>query len=160
MTAMMDRPTVVFRVMTLNDAAEITRDLLHEHGLGDTWRFKFTNAKRTAGICSYRDKTIGLSRYLLARRPYEESLNTITHEIAHALVGGMHGHDAAWQRKHRELGGDGKRCFEHTDLDAPWIGTCGHGKQFARYRRPKTLVGWRCNCRGKVRTAVEWVHNR
>ncbi|AGK87556.1 SprT-like protein [Mycobacterium phage HINdeR] len=158
MTAMMDRP-VVFRVMPLADAREITERLMQEHGLKG-WTFKFTNAKRTAGICIYRDKTIGLSRYLLAQRPYEESLNTITHEIAHALVGGMHGHDAAWQRKHRELGGDGKRCFEHTDLDAPWIGTCGHGKQFARYRRPKTLVGWRCNCRGKVRTAVEWVHNR
>ncbi|USL89207.1 SprT-like protease [Mycobacterium phage Poompha] len=154
MTAMLTR------TMTATQARELTQDLLHEHGLKG-WAFKFDNAKRRAGQCSYSARTISLSRHLLAQRSYEDTLNTITHEVAHALVGAGHGHDQVWARKHRELGGDGRRCFEMEGVDptAPWVGTCGHGKQFARYRQPKRLEGWRCRCR-QGSSPVVWERKR
>ncbi|AVO22476.1 SprT-like protease [Mycobacterium phage KittenMittens] len=154
MTAMLTR------TMTATQARELTQDLLHEHGLKG-WAFKFDNAKRRAGQCSYSARTISLSRHLLAQRSYEDTLNTITHEVAHALVGAGHGHDQVWARKHRELGGDGRRCFEMEGIDptAPWVGTCGHGKQFARYRQPKRLEGWRCRCR-QGSSPVVWERKR
>ncbi|QWS69361.1 SprT-like protease [Mycobacterium Phage PeaceMeal1] len=154
MTAMLTR------TMTATQARELTQDLLHEHGLKG-WAFKFDNAKRRAGQCSYSARTISLSRHLLAQRSYEDTLNTITHEVAHALVGAGHGHDQVWARKHRELGGDGRRCFEMEGVDptAPWVGTCGHGKQFARYRQPKRLEGWRCRCRSGS-SPVVWERKR
>ncbi|AJA43754.1 SprT-like protease [Mycobacterium phage Marcoliusprime] len=133
--------------MTLAQARQITMSLIREHGLTG-WTVRFDNARRRAGVCSYRDRTIGLSKPLMAQRSYDDTMMTITHELAHALVGPRHGHDAVWAAKHRSLGGNGKRCFEHFDESAPWIGTCGHGKQFARYRAPKRLDGWRCRCSG------------
>jgi hypothetical protein len=149
------------RTMTVNEARVHVLDLIHEHHLLG-WRFKLDSAKKRAGRCSYRDQTISLSRYLLAQRSYEDSLNTITHEIAHALVGGLHGHDAVWAAKHRELGGDGKQYFqrEGVDMEAPWIGRCAHKEAVAvRYRKPKRLDGWNCNC-PEGRSQVEWIHNR
>jgi predicted SprT family Zn-dependent metalloprotease len=153
--------SMLTRTMTITQAREITQDLLNEHGLSG-WRVGFDHAKRRAGQCNYRLQTISLSRYLLAQRSYEDTMNTITHEIAHALVGSGHGHDAVWARKHRELGGDGKRCFQsdEVDLNAPWIGTCARGKQFARYRRPKRLEGWQCKCGNGPRHSLTWENRR
>ncbi|QZD97061.1 SprT-like protease [Mycobacterium phage Drake94] len=155
MTAMLTR------TMTITQARELTQDLLHEHGLHG-WTVRFDNAKRRAGQCSYSARTISLSRHLLAQRSFEDSHNTITHEIAHALVGPGHGHNLVWVRKHRELGGDGKRCFETEGIDptAPWVGTCAKGKQYARYRQPKRLDGWQCKCGGGPRHSLTWEKRR
>lgn len=141
MTAMLTR------TMPVAQAREITQELLDEHGLKG-WTVRFDNARRRAGQCNYRDRVISLSRPLMALRSDEDTLQTITHEIAHAIVGPGHGHNQVWARKHRELGGNGQRCFEMEGIDptAPWVGTCSHGKQFARYRQPKRLEGWRCRC--------------
>lgn len=116
-------------------AARITRELLDAHGLTLAgWSVKFNRAKRAAGSCDYSTRTITLS--------------TITHEIAHALTRG-HGHDFIWSSKHRELGGDGKRCFvaEISDDSAPWVAQCAHGVTFHRYRAPKPGARFRCRCR-------------
>ncbi|ASR85962.1 SprT-like protease [Mycobacterium phage Peanam] len=131
--------------MSMAEARRIAEALIAEHGLVG-WTVTFDNARRRAGVCKYGTRTIGLSKPLMAQRSYADTWMTITHEIAHALVGHSHGHDAVWAAKHRQLGGNGKRCFEHLDETAPWMGTCDHGKKFARYRAPKRLDGWRCKC--------------
>lgn len=136
------------RRMTQTEAGRITCKLFHEHKLTG-WGLRYGNAKRVAGSCDYRHKRITLSKYLLAQRSYEESLNTIVHEIAHALTKG-HNHDAVWAAKHRELGGDGKRCFQHHDEQAPIVGRCPHGKEFPRYRWPKRPDAWSCRCRSAL----------
>ncbi|QKO02473.1 SprT-like protease [Mycobacterium phage DroogsArmy] len=145
--------------MTPAEALGITTNLLRQHGLKG-WLVQFDNAKRRAGQCNYRLRVISLSKHLMARRSYRDTMNTITHEIAHALTPGQ-GHGYRWVRQHQALGGDGKRCFQSDDVDlsAPWIATCGHGKQFARYRRPKRLEGYRCRC-SQGSTPVVWTNNR
>ena len=87
--------------MTRGEAQRITLDLLAEHNLTG-WRVMFNRAKRQLGSCNYRTRTITLSSFALAQRSRADSLNTITHEIAHALTRG-HGHDWVWQRQHRAL---------------------------------------------------------
>lgn len=147
--------------MTPLQARQATHELLMNHGLAAFgWKFRLDNAKRRAGCCNYREKTISLSRFQLGRRSYADSLNTITHEVAHALTQGHH-HDAVWARKHRELGGDGKRCFQSDEVDdtAPWIGTCAKGKKHARYRAPKPGSTWGCKCSGPVHP-LTWEKNR
>lgn len=142
--------------MTPHEAKRLTEELLRTHGL-DGWHVHFDNARRRAGACSYGRRQIRLSLPLMAQRPYDATQKTITHEIAHALCPG-HNHDHVWAAKHRELGGDGQRCFEHVDETAPWVGTCEHGKKFMKYRRPKRLEGWRCRCpQGK--SPVVWTEN-
>ncbi|QZE10542.1 SprT-like protease [Mycobacterium phage ScoobyDoobyDoo] len=138
--------------MTPAQARRITENLLADHGLHG-WRVTFGTARTRNGSCSYSTRTINLSRTLMAFRSYEETLNTITHEVAHALTPG-HQHDRVWAAKHRELGGTGERCSGIADearrealtQSALWVGTCDHGKNFPRHRQPKRLDGWRCRC--------------
>jgi hypothetical protein len=77
MTAMLERTSS----MTSAEALRATGALLREHGLVG-WRVGFGHAKRTAGTCDHRMKVITLSKYLLAQRSYEDSMMTITHEVA------------------------------------------------------------------------------
>jgi predicted SprT family Zn-dependent metalloprotease len=145
--------------MTPDQALIVGNDLIREHHLDIAgWKITFDNARRRAGCCRYHLRELSLSRPLMAQRSYDDTYETITHELAHALTPG-HDHDEVWAAKHRELGGRGHRTFSHTDETAPWIGTCEHGKTFTKYRAPKTGATYRCRCtRGG--TPVTWVKNR
>lgn len=83
--------------MNRNDAHNITRTELDKHGLND-WSVKLTLQEHAPflGKCVYKDKTIILNAYHVDINPDNEIINTIKHEIAHALTPG-HGHDIEWQ---------------------------------------------------------------
>ena len=66
----------------------------------------------------------------------------ILHEIAHALVGPAHGHDAAWKQAARALGApDSARLPSSLPApDAPWVGTCPRcGAKRRLYRAPRRV---------------------
>ncbi|AYR01143.1 SprT-like protease [Mycobacterium phage LeMond] len=144
--------------MGMSEARRIASDLIAQHGLVG-WVVTFDNARRRAGVCKYGPKTISLSKPLMQQRSYDDTMQTITHEVAHALVGHAAGHGPVWAAKHRSLGGNGLRCFDHLDETAPWMGTCDHGKRFAKYRQPKRLDGWRCKCTG-TGSPIVWAKQR
>src|SRR5215471_13596338 len=74
--------------------------------------------------------------------------NTMTHEIAHAIVGPNHGHDQVWTEKHLEMGGDGQPCG-HFTIDA----TRGTDKS---EQRPKVHIKPLTNvCPHCGKTAIE-----
>ena len=78
------------------------------------WTFQFDNSTRRAGCCNYADRIISIS-FELARNASEEDIHdTVLHEIAHALVGKKHNHDAVWKQKAREIGCSGKRTHRLT----------------------------------------------
>lgn len=108
-----------------------------------SWTIKLDNAKTRAGVCQYNNKTISLSRPMIKIRSIEESLNTVRHEVAHALVGGKHGHDKVWRAKLIELGGDGKRCYSLDDSAyeklanmTKYVGVCPNNHHSPYSRRP------------------------
>ena len=70
---------------------KLAMDLLAFHNLPD-WSFAFNRRKQALGLCVYHRKCIELSVYFVKRNSHEEILDTILHEIAHALVGPGHGH--------------------------------------------------------------------
>ena len=90
----------------------MARRLMSKHGLNH-WRFKFDNAKRRAGLCSFRKKTISLSKEYVIRNSdnVEDIKDTILHEIAHALVGPGHGHGPVWKRECIRIGAKPIRCY-------------------------------------------------
>jgi hypothetical protein len=92
--------------MERTKASQVLRDLLNEQGLKD-WHVRLTMdmTKPFLGMCSHRDKCIILNAFHIDTHPDEEVINTIRHEVAHALTVG-HGHDAIWASKARELGCD------------------------------------------------------
>ena len=125
--------------------------LMNEHGLAG-WRVKLDHARRRAGQCDFTAKTISLSRHYVRHAETHHIRDTILHEIAHALVGPKHGHDAVWRQKAREIGCTANRCHTLSFSAAKWIMQCPNGC-FAveRHRRKLGLV-----C-GKCKTAVEFV---
>lgn len=128
-------------VVQLFAAAALARQLMNEHGLHD-WGLIFDNAKTRAGVCRQSTRQIGLSRPLTQLHADREVRDTILHEIAHALVGADHSHDAVWRAKAREIGCSGDRCVssERGQLEGDWQGTCPAGHTVNRHRRPTRAV--------------------
>jgi predicted SprT family Zn-dependent metalloprotease len=138
--------------MDTTRAASMTRSLMNQHGLGH-WIFQWNQRKRSNGTCWHHTSTIELSKPSTAARSEDGVLNTIMHEIAHALVGPGHGHDAVWQRKAIELGCDGRTCSIVPDNEralGAYFCTCPDcGKQFQFYRRTPYLDRIHTTCTQK-----------
>ena len=135
----------------LQAALELAGELMRAHGLGG-WSVRLDHARRRAGQCDYRRRIISLSRHYVRNAEPAHIRDTILHEIAHALVGPRHGHDAVWRRKAREIGCTAARCHTLTFAEAPWIARCPKGcVETPRHRRRYGLVCVRC------RSPIEYV---
>jgi predicted SprT family Zn-dependent metalloprotease len=93
---------------------------MNDYGLiAEGWTFKFDRAKRRFGCCHHSTKTISLSEPLVELNEPYRVINTILHEIAHALVGTENGHNAVWKAKAVSIGCDGKRAYDSTVIRPP-----------------------------------------
>jgi hypothetical protein len=99
--------------MNLFDAGGQAIALMKEHGLtARGWRFEWDNAVRRFGACHYSKRRISLSRELTKKSSEAGVIDTIKHEICHALVGHEAGHGPAWKAMAVKLGANPKRCKE------------------------------------------------
>ena len=89
-------------------ATKVLRNCLDKHGLTD-WNIGVSRSVKTLGSCNIDSKTINLSSFHIENGTDESVLNTILHEIAHALCPND-GHGEKWKAKAIEIGCDGKRC--------------------------------------------------
>jgi predicted SprT family Zn-dependent metalloprotease len=136
------------------------RRLLREHGLDD-WTIVADRAKTRAGVCRFGRRQIGISAPLTTLHSEEEVLDTILHEIAHALVGPRHGHDAVWRAKAREIGCSGERCVSSESARVPgeWTGRCPAGHEKSRHRAPTRLMSCgECSRRFDPRHLFTWTY--
>ena len=130
--------------MSMLDVPNIAHELFKKYNLKD-WSFQLDHAKSRAGLCIYNKKIISLSRYYVGVSSLKEIKNTILHEIAHALVGHIHGHDHVWKAKALEIGCDGRRCHNKVFLDPKWIMQCPNGCfKIPRHRKKKHLICKSC----------------
>ena len=135
--------------MNIHEAKRLALQLMSQHGLTD-WNFDFNNRKHAFGVCSYRRKTIFLSRLTTPQMPDDGVKNTILHEIAHALVGHSHGHDHVWRSKAIEIGCDGSRTnhYDEVNLRYKYLAECPCcGITHKASRLPKR--GHWCKCTGR-----------
>jgi predicted SprT family Zn-dependent metalloprotease len=128
----------------LGAAIDLATELMQAHGLVG-WRIKLDHARRRAGQCDYLTKTISLSRLYVRHADADHIRDTILHEIAHALVGPHHGHDAVWRQKAREIGCTASRCHTLSFCRAKWQMRCPNDC-FAveRHRRKSGLICASC----------------
>ena len=137
-----DRENAVSRPLRM--AIDLATKLMDAHGLVG-WRIKFDHARRRAGQCDYTNKTISLSRLYVRHAGIDHIRDTILHEIAHALVGPRHGHDAVWRQKAREIGCTAARCHNLSFARARWVMTCPNGCfSVERHRKKSGLVCASC----------------
>jgi predicted SprT family Zn-dependent metalloprotease len=135
--------------MDLTQAAALARQLMDQHGLAD-WQFRFDHARRRFGCCWPTHKRISLSRPLTLLNESPEVIDTILHEIAHALVPG--GHTPAWRRMCLQIGAKPRRCFSQTAVNLPeikrkhrYVAACRCPIEHIRKRRPTlTYICRRC----------------
>ena len=140
--AALAKETVVTRPLGM--AIDLATKLMDAHGL-EGWRLKLDHARRRAGQCDYTNKTISLSRLYVRHADIDHIRDTILHEIAHALVGPRHGHDAVWRQKAREIGCTAKRCHSLSFARARWVMTCPNGCfSVERHRKKSGLVCASC----------------
>jgi len=83
--------------MQLQDATRLTHVELQKWGLTD-WSLKFNNRlTRALGRCLFVQKTIELQTRFVKENSEAVVLDTIRHEIAHALAGHKAGHGYEWK---------------------------------------------------------------
>jgi predicted SprT family Zn-dependent metalloprotease len=141
----------------IKEVGQLTRELLAVHGLDD-WSFAFNKSKLNMGLCRYGPKSIELSIYFTERNSSATIRDTLLHEIAHALVGPGHGHDAAWKETCMRIGAKPERLSFEADMPVGrWQARCGScGLMHHRHRKPKWMRGWSCCHCGPERGRLEW----
>ena len=135
--------------------------LMRRHGLDD-WTLVFDRAKRRAGVCRHATRSIGLSAPLTQLYREEEVRQTLLHEIAHALAGPTHAHDAVWRGIARSIGSTAERCVpaDMPTVPAPWVGTCPAGHRVERHRRPMRVQACgRCSGTFAAEHVLVWTHH-
>ena len=129
--------------MQLSLAQAAARKLMDQHGL-QYWHFEFDSSKRRFGVCKRRKQTISLSRAIVLLNDESEVLDTILHEIAHAMTPGHH-HDFVWKAKCIEIGAQPRRCYSADNVVQPemsWTGTCPNCKKSFRRTKMSRLSRW------------------
>jgi predicted SprT family Zn-dependent metalloprotease len=125
----------------------VASQLLYRHRLIG-WTFDFANTGRRLGVCKHRLSRIEIARHYAEHSPEANVMDTLLHEIAHAVVGPGHGHDAVWKKKAIELGATPRACSTDDDnvvKAGNWQAHClGCSKLYNRYKQPAVLSGYRC----------------
>lgn len=138
--------------MNRHSAERLARQLMNEHGLVG-WSFGWNTRKKGCGLCIHTRREIQLSAHYVAMNPEDNVRDTILHEIAHALVGGNHGHDRVWRAKAISIGCSGERCAdESTEMpEGSWQPVChkGHESSTRFHRAPLRVRSCsKCSPRG------------
>ena len=134
-------------MLTIDEIRTKAGRLLAYHGLAERgWIFQFDRAKKRAGCCHFSKKRISLSQSFCKVAPEEEIVNTLLHEISHALVGPGHNHDYTWRKKAKEIGCDGKVTHKIHFSEARYLLGCIQGCwEISRHRlNRKWLKSRRC----------------
>ncbi len=142
-----------------NDLAAVATWAAHvmqSFGLS-TWQFRYNRRLTAMGLCRHGRRTIELSAHLVERNPPEEVRETLLHEIAHAIVGPGHGHDAAWRTKCREIGARPERCGQADMPLGRVVAVCGGcSRKLRRHRRPRAGRLMWCRACGPERGLLAW----
>lgn len=146
------------------------------------YEIEFNNSLSFSGMCYYtkpkyvEDEYDPMSSHIrlqFSRKffdgTYAEIMDTVIHEVAHALVGPDMHHGVVWKNKCLELGGSGERTFtlskERKKSLYKWHGICGAGHEFFRQRKTKYHDSYYCNYCTKVlgrseESRIKWVDSR
>jgi predicted SprT family Zn-dependent metalloprotease len=139
---------------------EIARQEMRANGLHG-WTFGLSDAKRRLGVCKYRTKRIEIAAYYARHSPEESVLDTLRHEIAHAIAGPAARHGPKWKAVAIKLGATPESCETSGQAvvqPGDWQATCpACEKTVHLYRQPRSVTGYRCRCEARSPLTFEYV---
>lgn len=132
----------------------LAHGLLKQYGLDELgWRFQWSSHKRRFGQCDYRKKLIEVSEFMFRMtvpEQREDFLDTVKHEVAHALAyikDGHCGHGKPWKKWAVKLGANPRATSQIKFKDSlegvkyVIIDTSNNDKIVQRYyRKPRQSV--------------------
>ena len=122
------------------DFLSLAKSKIEQFSLNN-WQVSFDHAQRRAGVCYYDKKLISFSIKFLRKANDEERVDTLLHEIAHAIVGPGNGHNLIWKKKAIEIGCSGQ-IYQNFEFSEPkWIKFCSNGCwEQKSFRRKRNLI--------------------
>lgn len=147
--------------MLPEEAKQLVFTQMLKHGLYDEgWTFGWDTAKRRLGMCCYKRKRISLSVDYVRLNDRAVVLDTILHEIAHALVGWGHKHGPVWQAKAVAVGAKPVACKTAADVvsaPAPIEAKCPACPMvYKRYKAPPRGRKYWCRKCGPAAGLLTW----
>ena len=150
--------------LTIETIPHVANAFLEEHDLFQKgWRFAWDNATQRAGCCQYRKLRITLSRHFVAlnlKDQPDQIVDTILHEIAHALTRG-HGHDDIWKAKCVEIGANPTRCYDSATVKMPdgrYTAKCACcARAFSRHKKLRKGYTIHCGTCGPIKGRLTFV---
>ena len=126
----------------------IAGQLFEQHGLTSRgWRLEFRNYADRLGCCCSKHSTIALNAYYVEHNEEAMVIDTLLHEIAHALVGSCLAHGPEWKAMAMRLGCFPRACSQTDVVMRPgkWQASCPTcARLFHKHRRPKYVTGYYC----------------
>ncbi len=145
--------------MDLKELEMIARQELTKHSLHG-WTFGWAKTRRRLGACKYRAKRIEIAEYYARNSPPESVLDTLLHEIAHAIAGPAAGHGPAWKAVAIRIGATPRACENSDDAvvePGDWQASCPACRKTVHlYRPPRSLNGYRCKCEARSPLTFEY----
>ena len=137
--------------MDLAKAETMARDMMRHHGLAHL-ALGWNDQKRTHGLCRYNPVGVAykieLSRPVTAINDETTVLNTILHEIAHALAGARARHGLRWKLIAQSIGAKPERCGGGVKPEGKYHLCCKScGRRVVRYRKPRRETACGVCCR-------------
>ena len=145
--------------MELKELEAIAQQEMKANGLHD-WTFGLAKTKRRLGVCKYRTKRIEIAEYHARNNPPSVVLDTLRHEIAHAIAGPAAKHGPRWKAVAIRLGATPRSCETSQQAvmePGDWQATCSAcQKTIHLYRAPRNLTGYRCKCEARSPLTFEY----
>jgi predicted SprT family Zn-dependent metalloprotease len=140
-------------ILSMTDIEQLSSWALNEFGLTDSgWTFSWDRAVRRAGCCHFSTRRITISFPIFSIEVNREHvLDTILHEVAHALAGHRAGHGPDWKAVALQLGARPERCHQ-LEVPRRVLGTCACEGRHWRAWAPVSVTH---RCRTCV-TAIVW----
>lgn len=144
--------------MKLADAKSLAKSKMVEHGIVD-WDFQFDNAKRRHGYCAPRMQIISLSKHFVKLNSEKQVLDTILHEISHALhyiETETVSHNKRWKEIAKMIGCSGLRLTIANMPQGKYTGTCPSCKRKIRAHKRSRVSCGQCSNHFNPNFLIQW----
>ena len=135
----------------LRQIEQFAKETLQHYELADEgWSFRWDRARRRFGSCDYGKKQITLSRHLARLNTLAQCMDTVLHEVAHAIAGQQAGHGPAWKKACKRVGAQPERCYTVDEVTQPpskyirFCPCCGYATPIYRRSRKVFACGKCC----------------